>query len=626
MKRSRKILLLPIISILIATVSGYLWVKSAADLAVREADLSLSDTDLDPILAYEGPPIMKTGVKVMARLKPFHAVVEWGSTLALAAEGGVALVGPNDVVVLNGSHGLTGGPISDLAVLGDQLVAGGSQGISIITRDRIKTYRFRENERNKITRLVRYQAEVLIGSHDGLAIYDGASFLRHPVDETLQGAIVTAISPYQDGLAIGTWDQGLILADEVGVRSIPPEQIGPGPINAICEYEGGLLLGGPLNLIHWDGKNSKALLRDVYIEDILIEGSILAVGEDQMVVYSPEKSLMSKIPLKAHRLARMGEEIWTLGEDGIKSVGNGPRAERTAARLVTKEPLTDNFIVSVEAPGNGELWLGLFDRGVDVLDRDLNLVAHLEESGFEDVNCVRHILSREQTYVGSHHGALVYRGRQLVGRITTDDGLIGEVVFDVIEMSDGALVFATNRGVTFQTVAGWRSIYTFHGLANNHVYCLAEFDGKLFAGTLGGLSMIEGNRVTRNFTVDNSKLRHNWITSLLPVGNRLYIGTFGGGMSAINSAGDFIGLGPGAEYANINNSAMIMIDNKIVSGAFAEGLMVYDPGSEKWLTGGPRLGSNNVMSLIKWDSNGGRVAVGADSGLSLFGWGEADYR
>jgi hypothetical protein len=46
---------------------------------------------------------------------------------------------------------------------------------------------------------------------------------------------------------------------------------------------------------------------------------------------------------------------------------------------------------------------------------------------------------------------------------------------------------------------GTHSLYAFHGLVNNHVYALgARGDGRVLAGTLGGLSLLQDGTVRRN--------------------------------------------------------------------------------------------------------------------------------
>ncbi len=74
------------------------------------------------------------------------------------------------------------------------------------------------------------------------------------------------------------------------------------------------------------------------------------------------------------------------------------------------------------------------------------------------------------------------------------------------------------QGVSFIDASGINSVYAFQGLVNNHVYALAADGRRTLAGTLGGLSILEGAAVRVSYTTSNSGLKHNWITAIVPVG------------------------------------------------------------------------------------------------------------
>ena len=56
----------------------------------------------------------------------------------------------------------------------------------------------------------------------------------------------------------------------------------------------------------------------------------------------------------------------------------------------------------------------------------------------------------------------------------------------------GRVIAATPAGVSFIDASGISSIYAFQGLVNNHVYALASDGARTLAGTLGGLSILDG--------------------------------------------------------------------------------------------------------------------------------------
>ena len=82
-----------------------------------------------------------------------------------------------------------------------------------------------------------------------------------------------------------------------------------------------------------------------------------------------------------------------------------------------------------------------------------------------------------------------------------------------------------------------RSLYVLQGLVNNHVYSLAAAGDRIAAGTLGGLSLLDGDAVSVNYTTANSGLKHNWISALARVGDEWFAGTYGAGVMRLDSSG-----------------------------------------------------------------------------------------
>ena len=59
------------------------------------------------------------------------------------------------------------------------------------------------------------------------------------------------------------------------------------------------------------------------------------------------------------------------------------------------------------------------------------------------------------------------------------------------------------------------------------------------AGTLGGVSVLDGDTVRANYTTANSRLKHNWITALARVGDEWFAGTYGAGVLRLDASGEW---------------------------------------------------------------------------------------
>src|SRR5437868_14502420 len=109
--------------------------------------------------------------------------------------------------------------------------------------------------------------------------------------------------------------------------------------------------------------------------------------------------------------------------------------------------------------------------------------------------------------VASANGLILFDAsgrRQRV--LAKSDGLLSDHVTDVLTLENG-MALATPAGVTFMDAGGTRSLYSFQGLVNNHVYALAASGGRVLAGTLGGISILDHERVVANYTTSTSGLR-----------------------------------------------------------------------------------------------------------------------
>jgi ligand-binding sensor domain-containing protein len=180
-------------------------------------------------------------------------------------------------------------------------------------------------------------------------------------------------------------------------------------------------------------------------------------------------------------------------------------------------------------------------------------------------------------------------------------------------------VIATPAGITFLTPSGAQSIYAFQGLVNNHVYTLGTDpeNMRVIAGTLGGISLLDDQAVLQNVTLRNSGLKRNWVTAIVKVpqsdaAETWFVGTYGGGVVQIDSAGHVSAMESAAPQAVINPNAMLRTAEHVFAGTLSDGLLVYNRSSHRWSTITAGLPSRNVTALAE---RGGELYVGTDNGI-----------
>ena len=277
-----------------------------------------------------------------------------------------------------------------------------------------------------------------------------------------------------------------------------------------------------------------------------------------------------------------------------------------------KSLLTDSNIAALAFDPSNRLWVGYFDRGLDVLASDGSRLIHVED---EHVFCVNRIVYDEehnQALVATANGLALFdaagRERRVLGRA---DGLISNHVTDVVLQKSGIAV-ATPAGITLVDASGARSLYAFQGLVSNHVYALAASGGRLLVGTLGGLSILDDGQVMANFTTSNSGLKRNWITALAPVGGDWFVGTYGAGILRFDSSGHWQTFEGATGPFEVNPNALLAEGHRVYAGTRGGGLMVYDRERERWTRLADGLPSMNVTALAV---HGDSVYVGTDNGM-----------
>ena len=461
---------------------------------------------------------------------------------------------------------------------------------------------------------------LLIGTKKrGVLIYDGKQIV--PLHATLSDLYVTALGGSESDLWIGTLAQGVFhwhagATESFGEESGLPDR----QVQAIATDEGKTYVGTALGVAVFDqGRFSHVVAPGVLVTSLHSNGTQLFVGsEDQGVIDVPlggrrESSRTGGYTelSEVRQFFASGEDMYVLLRDALYRMNaRGLGWQRVLQPGVVA--LSDRNISALAADGSGRLWVGYFDRGLDILQLGAGRTTHVEN---DHVFCVNRILPDAKAgavEVATANGLVRFNALGSQEQVLTRaDGLIADHVTDVALYRDG-LAVATPAGLTFLDSNGARSMYVFHGLVNNHVYALGVAGDELFAGTLGGLSLIEKEAVQTNYTVGSSGLKHNWITAVVPVGDDWMVGTYGAGIVGMDRAGHFHAFETGTAAFEVNPNAMLVTPRHVFAGSLGKGLYVYDRETSRWTVLSEGLPSLNVTAIAE---SKGIVYVGTDNGL-----------
>ena len=161
----------------------------------------------------------------------------------------------------------------------------------------------------------------------------------------------------------------------------------------------------------------------------------------------------------------------------------------------------------------------------------------------------------------------------------------------------------------------FKIISAVNNLPNNAVYTTLKTKQKLYAGTLGGLAEIENGRVTRTFKDSNSGLKTNWITALIETNERIFIGTYGGGIFELFPSGEIRSFEADAGKFVVNPNALFSDGKRLFAGTL-EGVKILDLETQKWKTVRRFLPSETVMSITSDDKE--NIYFATTSGVAKF--------
>jgi ligand-binding sensor domain-containing protein len=463
--------------------------------------------------------------------------------------------------------------------------------------------------------------QLLIGTaKNGVLIYDGKRL--GPFHPTLSGVHVTELAGDQSDLWIGTLDRGVLHwhggeADTFGeAQGLPDPQVLSLLVSGARTF-----VGTPLGVAEFiQGRFARVLAQGAFAQALGADDSTLFIGTlDQGVVHVPlaanpfpgglahgsqqidDVVQIFKSADGTYALAR--QNLYALGERGG---GSPPLIQPADAAL------TDANISALSVDAAGKLWVGYFDRGLDILEPGWRQARHVED---DRVFCVNRIIAARAgsaTAIATANGLIMFdpdaNERQI---LTHADGLIADDVTDVAVEPDG-MAIATPAGITFLGADGARSLYAFQGLVNNHVYALGASGDELLAGTLGGISVLDRGEIVANYTTANSGLGRNWISAVVPIGREWMIGTYGGGIVRLDESGKFHSYEIATADFDVNPNAMLVTDHHVYAGSLGQGLFVYDRDSDRWSNITTGLPSENVTALAQ---DNGYIYIGTDNGL-----------
>jgi len=452
----------------------------------------------------------------------------------------------------------------------------------------------------------------------GVFWFDGKTLA--PFDPTLANLRVTALAGDATSLWIGAADRSLYhwqagtLTHFGEAEGLPDRQV-----TSILTAGAATFAGGPMGIAEFrEGRLYRTLARGFFTTSLAAQGDTLLAGSLEEGVASIP--LTPRVPrlMRPRATQSVGAVARLAAVRGsvLAATSTGLYASETAGNswkeVAGAEPgkLADRNVSALAFDSAGRLWVGYFDRGLDVLDGDR--VSHFENDALYCINRIVDNPSDRSIAVATANGLVLFDNRPAQRQVLRRaQGLIADDVTD-IAVRGKRMALATPAGITLIDDAGTHSVSDFHGLVNQHVYALAQDDSRLLAGTLGGLSVLQGGAVRASYTTFNSRLKHNWITAIQRVGDDWFVGTYGAGVARFTEHGDWSAFADLRGSIVINPNAMLVTPARVYAGTMENGLAIFERSMGRWHFATDGLPSLNVTALAE---GGGMIYVGTDNGL-----------
>ena len=487
------------------------------------------------------------------------------------------------------------------------LIATAGEGLLTFDGRRILHVRpDRPDERKLTAVLALTSGRLLLGTGTlGVLAFDGRRLT--PAHPELADVAVTALAGADADVWVGTLDRGVWHWRAGGVDRFDESGGLPDPRVLSIAIDGDrTYVGTALGVAEFEGgRYARTLGPGLFAQAVAVRHDTLLVATlDGTLAAIPlgtrssrgARPILHDAPAPIQRFVDAGGTLYALAEDALYAVDDRTRGLR---RVAGAEPgrLTDRNVSALALDTAGRLWVGYFDRGLDILGAQGERAMHVENDQVFCVNRIVHDQAGGVTAVATANGLVLFdssgRPKQVLGRA---EGLIANHVTDLV-LNAGGMTIATPAGLTFVDPEGSRSLYAFHGLVNNHVYALGTAGTEVFAGTLGGVSLLDNGIIRASYTTANSALTHNWITAVARVGDEWFVGTYGGGLFRLDGKGRWQRFTDLTGPIEINPNAMAVTDTHVFAGTLSRGLLAFDRRAGRWTTIESGLPSMNVTAL-----------------------------
>ncbi|REJ75955.1 MAG: hypothetical protein DWQ47_10010 [Acidobacteria bacterium] len=555
-------------------------------------------------------PQKESGISIWQDFTDTRSIAEFGGSVFAATAGGLVEYSREGGLIRHYTV-LDGLPESDLTAVaefqGSLFIGTRSSGLIEFDGRSMSRYEWPDRDPKAITSLANDSGtRLMIGTFNGgLLSFSGGTFS----ERTTHGRSIKKITEVRMGISgpvVSTFDNGIWIANGEGWDHLSKENGLPSNRTLGAAISAGRLIVAT-DLGPAECKDGRCFTRaniSVASGIAYLDGSVI-ISRETGDLFRLGKEIepfgKSGGPSTNFRVVNLGERAYALGKTGIFEV----RKSRLAPFARREQRMAGNFVSSILPLRNGQIWLGNFREGIDVVTDDGRLIKHIESDAVSEVNYVTR----------GTDGGILAATTSGVFRIGHDF----EIKETEVEERSGAVshidgeIRSTSKGLLVGAGRNAKRITAEHRLPANSVYTSLKTGGSVLVGTLSGLARVRAGRVEKTWKDSNSGLSTNWVTAITEVNGRIFVGTYGGGIFELAPSDEIRRITPKARGVVVNLNALASDGKRIFAGTM-NGLAVFDLGTGGWREIVAGLPSRTVLSVACDDD---RLYAGTDSGVAV---------
>lgn len=558
-------------------------------------------------------PHLSKKVKIIQNTNETRDLVKYQDAIFAATDGGLLQLNEDGKTKKHFTvlDGLPESDLTALAVFGGKLFIG-TRTKNLVTFDgeRFENYVWTDRQAQTVTAFLEKDGKLLIGTFaGGLIAFDGENFTEIKAGEERINA-VNCLYQTDARLYVGTFNNGLLVyQNDVWTRFSTAENLPSNRIVSIARRDKNLYAATDLGVAVVEENGARKIADVPMLSSAIVYQNKLFLSKNSGEIYIFDKNLKefsakeTGEKLQNARFVEVGENLFLLSNQGVAKI-DGARIEFFSEN--EKQTLTNNFVSALAFDAKQNLWIGSFRNGIDVFSAEGARINHLEDETAREINFLKR--ENETVSAATSGGLLTFAEDFSYKNLTKKEGLPSNSVTHFT----GDLT-ATARGLAFRENAKIRVLSAINGLPNNSVYTILPVGEKLYAGTLGGLAEIQNRKIVRTFKDSNSNLKTNWVTALTSAGERVFIGTYGGGLFELLPSGEIRSFEGETGKFVVNPNALFAAENKLFIGTL-DGAKIYDLPTQKWTNVKSVLPAETVTAITGDAEN---IYFGTTGGIAV---------